>query len=215
MGDPLKTHSFPCWLQNCHQLNCSLTVSQLVYKLILHGWLTGDSLISLLKLYLLHVFNRLTTQCLHEWPIGDPLNSTLKFIFSHVFYRLTTQCLHGWHTCDPLISLVITKLSQFHYSYFLYFAWWHIGDPFISLLITNLQQFHYLHVFNELTTYFCMGDSLVTHSIPFFKFNFSHGCRWETTVVCMGDPLVTHSLPCWLQNCHQLNCLQVHNWVTS
>ena len=95
--------------------------------------------------------------------MGDPLvTHSIPFwnhIFSHVFYRLTTQCLHGRPTGDPLISLVITKLSHF----FLHFAWWHTGDPLISLLITDLQQFHYLHVFNELTTYFCMGDSLVTH----------------------------------------------------
>ena len=80
-------------------------------SLILHGWLTGDSLISLLEHCFFNVFNRLTTPCLHGWPTGDPLNSMLKLYFPHVFYRLTTQCLHGWPTGDQLISLVITKLS--------------------------------------------------------------------------------------------------------
>ncbi len=113
------------------------------------------------------------------------------YIFSHVFYRLTTQCLHGWPTGDPLISLVITKLSQFHYSHFLHFAWWHTGDPFISLPITNLQQFHYLHVFNELTTYFCMGDSLVTH---WWLTQFSAKIQFSTCVQLVNK-CILHGWP--------------------
>jgi hypothetical protein len=55
MGDPVVTHPFLCWLHIV--TNCICSGLQWIYNLILHRWLTGDSLNSILKFKFSNGFN--------------------------------------------------------------------------------------------------------------------------------------------------------------